>query len=63
MPLAKMGSNAQVANDRSQENTCRFSRCSTAAAIAWDESFKKMADPSGRAVLNVHTHAYEAAHE
>jgi hypothetical protein len=37
---------------------CFFS-CSTAAAMAWDESFRKMADPSGRAVLNVHTKAYE----
>ena len=29
--------------------------CSTPAALAWDESFVNNADPSGRAVLNVHT--------
>ncbi len=29
--------------------------CSTAKAIEWDESFKSMLDPSGRAVLAVHT--------
>jgi asparagine synthase (glutamine-hydrolysing) len=28
--------------------------CSTPAAIAWDESFVRNADPSGRAVLGVH---------
>ncbi len=28
--------------------------CSTAEALAWDSSFKAMADPSGRAVRNVH---------
>jgi asparagine synthase (glutamine-hydrolysing) len=28
--------------------------CSTPTAIAWDESFAKNADPSGRAVLGVH---------
>ena len=28
--------------------------CSTAEALAWDESFKNMNDPSGRAVKNVH---------
>ena len=33
--------------------------CSTAAAIAWDESFKNSADPSGRAVAGVHQDAYE----
>ena len=32
--------------------------CSSPAAIAWDASFAKMADPSGRAVAGVH----EAAH-
>lgn len=32
--------------------------CSTAAAIAWDESFKNSADPSGRAVVGVHQDAY-----
>lgn len=31
--------------------------CSTPTAIAWDESFQKMADPSGRAVV-VHDDAY-----
>jgi asparagine synthase (glutamine-hydrolysing) len=29
--------------------------CSTAEALAWDASFKNMNDPSGRAVLDVHT--------
>jgi len=33
--------------------------CSTAKAIEWDESFKNMNDPSGRAV-DVHTSAYKA---
>jgi asparagine synthase (glutamine-hydrolysing) len=33
--------------------------CSTAEALAWDESFKNMADPSGRAVKNVHVKAYK----
>jgi asparagine synthase (glutamine-hydrolysing) len=28
--------------------------CSTAEALAWDESFTNNADPSGRAVMNVH---------
>lgn len=32
--------------------------CSTAKAIEWDESFKRMADQSGRAVLGVHVDAY-----
>jgi asparagine synthase (glutamine-hydrolysing) len=31
--------------------------CSTPTAIAWDASFAKNADPSGRAVLGVHEHA------
>ncbi len=31
--------------------------CSTPAAVAWDESFARNADPSGRAVLGVHRHA------
>lgn len=31
--------------------------CSTPTAIAWDESFAKNADPSGRAVLGVHQDA------
>lgn len=33
--------------------------CSTAAAIAWDESFKNNADASGRAVLGVHVDGKE----
>ena len=33
--------------------------CSTAAAIAWDESFRQMADCSGRSVAGVHEHAYD----
>ncbi len=32
--------------------------CSTAEALAWDESFKNMNDPSGRAVSGVHEQAY-----
>ena len=32
--------------------------CSSAKAIEWDEAFKNMADPSGRAVLTVHNDAY-----
>jgi len=32
--------------------------CSTPAAIAWDASFAKMADPSGRAIGGVHEDAY-----
>ncbi len=32
--------------------------CSTPTAIAWDESFKDHADPSGRAVRGVHDDAY-----
>jgi len=34
--------------------------CSTPAAILWDESFKKMADPSGRMVVGVHTDAVQS---
>lgn len=33
--------------------------CSTPTALAWDESFKNMNDPSGRAVARVHTEAYQ----
>ncbi len=33
--------------------------CSTAEALAWDESFKNMTDPSGRAVSNVHLDGYK----
>ena len=29
--------------------------CSTAEALAWDEKFRNNADPSGRAVMDVHT--------
>ena len=33
--------------------------CSTAIALEWDEAFKQMNDPSGRAVKSVHEQAYE----
>ncbi|WP_321281462.1 asparagine synthase B [Marinifilum fragile] len=33
--------------------------CSTAEALAWDESFQNNADPSGRAVNAVHNDAYK----
>ncbi|MFI3283271.1 MAG: asparagine synthase-related protein, partial [Rikenellaceae bacterium] len=33
--------------------------CSTAEALAWDESFKNMNDPSGRAVKGVHEQDYK----
>ena len=32
--------------------------CSTEAALAWDESFQNMADPSGRSVQSVHNDSY-----
>ncbi|MDR0681032.1 MAG: asparagine synthase B [Dysgonamonadaceae bacterium] len=32
--------------------------CSTPVALEWDEAFKKMIDPSGRAVKTVHKDAY-----
>ncbi|MCR9183665.1 MAG: asparagine synthase B [Flavobacteriaceae bacterium] len=32
--------------------------CSSPVALEWDESFKNMNDPSGRAVANVHADAY-----
>ncbi len=32
--------------------------CSTAEALAWDESFKNQNDPSGRAVKSVHVKSY-----
>ncbi|KAA1247177.1 asparagine synthase B [Aquimarina sp. RZ0] len=32
--------------------------CSTKIALEWDEAFKNMNDPSGRAVANVHDEAY-----
>ena len=33
--------------------------CSTAIALEWDEAFKKMKDPSGRAVSSVHEAGYK----
>ena len=33
--------------------------CSTAEALAWDEAFKNMNDPSGRSVAGVHEEAYK----
>ncbi|WP_300726799.1 asparagine synthase B [uncultured Bacteroides sp.] len=33
--------------------------CSTAEALAWDEAFKNMNEPSGRAVAGVHEEAYK----
>jgi len=33
--------------------------CSTRIALEWDEAFKNMNDPSGRAVANVHDDAYK----
>jgi asparagine synthase (glutamine-hydrolysing) len=32
--------------------------CSTRIALEWDEAFKNMNDPSGRAVSKVHSDAY-----
>ncbi len=32
--------------------------CSTKIALEWDEAFKNMNDPTGRAVANVHDDAY-----
>jgi len=34
--------------------------CSTETALRWDASFAKMADPSGRAVMDVHDQGYQA---
>lgn len=34
--------------------------CSTAEALAWDESFSRNADPSGRAVMSVHENALDS---
>lgn len=34
--------------------------CSTPIALEWDEQFKKNADPSGRAVGQVHEHGYQS---
>lgn len=33
--------------------------CSTATAVAWDESWSKNLDPSGRAAIGVHYSPYE----
>lgn len=33
--------------------------CSTATAVAWDASWSKNLDPSGRAAIGVHNSAYE----
>src|SRR5580704_18118051 len=33
--------------------------CSTETALKWDKAFQNIVDPSGRAVLDVHTEAYE----
>jgi len=33
--------------------------CSTQSALEWDESFKKLADESGRAILGIHQNSYE----
>ncbi len=35
--------------------------CSTETALAWDAAFAKMADPSGRAVMDIHADGYSAA--
>jgi asparagine synthase (glutamine-hydrolysing) len=32
--------------------------CSTSTALEWDEAFKNMNEPSGRAIANVHDEAY-----
>ncbi len=37
--------------------------CSTPKAIEWDEHFKNMADPSGRAVEGVHDSSYHEGHK
>lgn len=34
--------------------------CSTKTALEWDEAFKKMNEPSGRAIASVHTDAYKS---
>jgi len=33
--------------------------CSTPEALAWDEELKRMIDPSGRAMKNIHKEAYK----
>ncbi len=35
--------------------------CSTPVAMEWDESFKNMNEPSGRAIKNIHVKAYKKA--
>ncbi len=42
---------------RSVPSECSVA-CSTAVALEWDESFRKLNDPSGRAVKNVHIKSY-----
>eukprot|EP00475_Leptophrys_vorax_P014566 TRINITY_DN20872_c0_g4_i2.p1 TRINITY_DN20872_c0_g4~~TRINITY_DN20872_c0_g4_i2.p1 ORF type:complete len:485 (-),score=47.80 TRINITY_DN20872_c0_g4_i2:132-1532(-) len=37
--------------------------CSTATAVAWDETWQKNLDPSGRAALGVHAAAYSSDEE
>ncbi|MBQ9273271.1 MAG: asparagine synthase B [Succinivibrio sp.] len=37
--------------------------CSTPTAIAWDKKFAELADPSGRAVTDVHDQAYDLGHK
>src|SRR5690606_1829220 len=32
--------------------------CSSPVALAWDEAFKNISDPSGRAVAQIHTEGY-----
>ena len=34
--------------------------CSTQIALDWDEAFKNMNEPSGRAILQVHEDAYKS---
>ena len=33
--------------------------CSTSTALEWDEAFKNMNEPSGRAIMNVHADSYK----
>jgi asparagine synthase (glutamine-hydrolysing) len=37
--------------------------CSTATALKWDASFSAAADPSGRAVMDIHTEGYKKVRE
>jgi len=34
--------------------------CSTKIALEWDEAFKNMNEPSGRAIVQVHEDAYKS---